>query len=361
MPFTHFHPKVPGPDIQNPFKDLANLDQVLVNLGNQRNVSLSEISPYRDFNIVIYRYYTVTKKGELKTVSEDKYSRWLRRVQTANNPYSSKRKKYVRSCFRFNLSCYRTEEFWRRYNVSFHDIVRFIKKSKPLTLWFMAIALDLRVLPSSSKRSHWDEQSIEIKGKSAVDKKIEMQLAQLIKGLSTKDTLLCDNDRHKPELPVVKLSHDECEELIKLFGQVQTEYQTTWTWNGVEYVPYQYYNGFIEMCRVVPKEAFVARYGTPSCLRVSTPKFMIQGHEYRDFYESFLIYSDSNNHLKLCPNAPADAKVALLSKSLPVKLMDTSKLMRKLEEAAEKKRLRKEAALVKKRPAAKKKKSKNSI
>jgi len=135
---------------------------------------------------------------------------------------------------------------------------------------------------------------------------------EMLKMIDYSNKLVCDNDRHRPWLVVKEFTDEQGLHLNELFGTISKKYKTTWQYLGKHWVPYQYYNGFIEMVRVIPLDDWNKRHGKASCLRVTPPRFLIGNAVWSDDRHSFAYYTPSRNHLHLFPEAGVDAKVCLV-------------------------------------------------
>ena len=117
------------------------------------------------------------------------------------------------------------------------------------------------------------------------------------------DTMICPNDQHKPLLSVHLWADSLMQKLLDTCGPKVMKkrcYPRTFSWKGIEVLPYRMYQGYLQLVRVLPVDKYIAIHGKPDRFRTK-PHLLYVGEgdnlvPYYDDAETFLVHNLHNKH-----------------------------------------------------------------
>lgn len=197
--------------------------------------------------------------------------------------------------FAFNLPLVLTEEYHRRHQLSLDDFKLIFRVTDVHYLWMMALYNNFDITTSAIQSCHANIEAVTYSGNTVIVTKLLHFLGR--NGgrgiIGKKRRFIAAYDEHRPPLPV----HFVTEEQLEQLPTPGNSYDQVYRWQNIYVVPYRYYNGYLQLIRVVPRYIYQAVYGEPVNL-VSCPfEFLINGLVYCGIPECLLVQTPSNHEV----------------------------------------------------------------
>lgn len=209
------------------------------------------------------------------------------------------------SITRFSLNPLLTEEMWKRHQLSLSDIKHIIKSADPSSLWLLALSEKFPITSSAIKPCLSSSDDLVRANKTVIMRKlIECYEERYADADELPDTMICEGDQHKPLCSLHDWNDQEMNAFAKACGgkiHPQRQYASTFSWKGIDILPYRMYKNYLQCVSVMPVDNYNALFSSPTRFRV-TPHTFVVGKDtpsilYYDLPETWLVHNENGLHI----------------------------------------------------------------
>lgn len=198
---------------------------------------------------------------------------------------------YVRR-LKLHLPILLTDSYRQRHHLSASDYKIILRASRLDHVWQMAILHCREITANMSPGMDSGVAPTSTGGLTVLINKLMDHFASpnVHPSLCKVARLVAKNDQHNPRLPVHFVDRMLWDKLVRDFPCLPLmHYSHLFEWNKIYLLPFAYYNGYLQMVRVLPRHVHAQLYGKPGSWIKRDEEFLVNGVVYCQTPESILL------------------------------------------------------------------------